>query len=288
VLFEDVVPVSTDPEVALFVAHSACPADRTLLVIHGGPDWDHTYLREPLVELAGTHRLVMPDLRGCGRSSRGLPDDQYTPDAVVGDLLALLDALGVERADVLGFSYGGLIAQRLTLAAPDRIRSLVVASSSVLPVPADAFDGWSERDERRAASADVWSDAELSGPALSRAAAIASAPADVWQEQALPGYLRRLEAVRFSAEWLRPWRAGTLPSPRQANAAERLAALDIPMLLLHGRQDMTFPAALVDQTLGLIPAARAVVLDQAGHMAHVDQPREWLAAVREFMSRKTS
>jgi pimeloyl-ACP methyl ester carboxylesterase len=102
----------------------------------------------------------------------------------------------------------------------------------------------------------------------------------------LPGYLRRLDDVRFSAEWLRPWRAGTLPSPRHPNAAQRLAALDIPMLLLHGKQDMTFPVALVDRTVDLIPAARAVVLDHAGHMAHLDQPREWPAAVREFVSRE--
>ncbi len=279
---EDVVPVATDPEVALFVSRSEGPSDRTLLVIHGGPDWDHSYLRKPLVDLADRYRLILPDLRGCGRSTRGLADDRYTPDAVVADLVALLDALGVARADVLGFSYGGLIAQRLTVAAPERVRRLAVASSSVLPVPADAFDGWREREERRAAEADVWSDPSLSGPALTRAAAVAGAPANVWRPEALPEYLRRLDAVRFSAEWMRPWRAGTLPSPRCENAAQRLAALDIPLLLLHGRQDMIFPAALAEQVAAIIPSARAVILHDAGHMAHVDQPREWLAAVEEF------
>jgi pimeloyl-ACP methyl ester carboxylesterase len=115
---EGVVPVSTDPLVELFVASTSGPADRTLLVIHGGPDWDHSYLRQPLGELACGHRVVLADLHGCGRSTQGLADDLYTPDAVVADLTALLDALGVERADVLGLSYGGLLAQRLTLAAP--------------------------------------------------------------------------------------------------------------------------------------------------------------------------
>ncbi|MFC7104958.1 alpha/beta fold hydrolase [Nonomuraea rubra] len=104
-------------------------------MIHGGPDWDHSYLLDPLIRLADRHDLIFPDLRGCGRSTRGLPDDQYTPAAATGDLVALLDALGVATTDVLGFSYGGLIAQRLALAAPDRVRRLVIASSSVLPVP---------------------------------------------------------------------------------------------------------------------------------------------------------
>jgi pimeloyl-ACP methyl ester carboxylesterase len=277
------VVVSTEPAVSLFVAVSTAPADRTLLVIHGGPDWDHTYLREPLAGLAGS-RLVLPDLRGCGRSTRGLADNQYTPDAVVGDLTALLDALDVERADVLGFSYGGLLAQRLTLTAPHRVRRLIVASSSVLPVPPGAFDGWAERARRVAAEAAVWADPTLSGPELTRAAALASAPANVWRPEALPGYLRRLDDIRFAAEWLRPWRAGALPPARPENAVPRLAALGIPMLLLQGRQDMTFPAALADQAAAQLPTARAVVLDAAGHMAHVDRPREWLAAVAEFLA----
>jgi pimeloyl-ACP methyl ester carboxylesterase len=106
---------------------------------------------------------------------------------VAGDLLALLDHLGLARAAVLGFSYGGLIAQRLLAAAPERVTRLIVASSSVLPVPADAFADWPERAERVAAEAAVWADRTLSGPALTRAAAVARAPADVWRPEARPG-----------------------------------------------------------------------------------------------------
>jgi pimeloyl-ACP methyl ester carboxylesterase len=46
---------------------------------------------------------------------------------------------------------------------------------------------------------------------------------------------------------------------------------------------MTFPAMLADQTAALIPSAHAEVLDDAGHMAHIDRPREWLSVVREFL-----
>jgi pimeloyl-ACP methyl ester carboxylesterase len=281
---ETSVRVSVDPPVDLFVAHTDGPADRTLLVIHGGPDWDHSYLREPLARLAGRHRLLLPDVRGCGRSTTGLADDQYTPDAVVGDLINLLDALGVATADVLGFSYGGLLAQRLTLAAPQRVRRLIIASSSVLPLPDNAFQNWQERDRRQAAENDVWSNTEPAGPELTRQAAVAGAPANVWRESALPDYLARLQRIRFSAEWLRPLRAGTLPSARCDDAATRLAALDIPILLFHGRQDMTFPVALVGPTAAVVPTARAVVLDNAGHMAHIDQPERWITAVGEFLA----
>ena len=62
-----------------------------------------------------------------------------------------------------------------------------------------------------AASAQAWSDPSLSGADLVRAAAVAQARADVWQADKLPCYLSRLADVRFTGEWLRPWRAGILP-----------------------------------------------------------------------------
>jgi pimeloyl-ACP methyl ester carboxylesterase len=275
--------VEVSSEVALFTASTEGPAEKTLLVIHGGPDWDHSYLRAPLWQLAGSHRVVLPDLRGCGRSTSGLPDERYTPDAVVGDLLALMDELGTRQVAVLGFSYGGLIAQRLAVTASERIGRLVIASSSVLPVDVRAFGEWPEREERLAAEASTWADPSLSGPGLTRAVAIAGAPANVWRAAALPGYLDRLAAVRFSAEWMRPWRAGTLASPRLADPIGQLGATGIPVLLLHGRQDMMFPASTAERAAALLPCAQAVVLDHTGHMAHVDQPQAWLAAIADFL-----
>jgi pimeloyl-ACP methyl ester carboxylesterase len=286
-LDEGLVRVSADPQVALFVAQTAGPADRVLLVIHGGPDWDHSYLREPLAGLAGSCRVVFADLRGCGRSTRGLGTAQYTPDAVVADLLALLSALDVAQADVLGFSYGGELGQRLTLAAPDRVRSLIIASSSVQLVPADAYDDWPEVAGARVASSALWmaGDQEPT-PQLVRAAAVARIALDVWRPQARAGYRRRLEDVRFSADWARVFAAGLLSPARPGNSLERLAALGIPVLLLHGRQDMTYPAALAEQAAARLPRARVAILDEAGHMAHVDDPEAWLAAVARFLSRQ--
>jgi pimeloyl-ACP methyl ester carboxylesterase len=280
-LIEERVPVSA--EVELFVARSPGPADNPLLVIHGGPCWDHTYLREPLVQLAARHQLIFPDLRGCGRSTGGLRPDQYTPDLVIDDLIGLLDHLQIDRPDILGFSYGGLIAQRLALRT-GRVRRLIIASSSVPPVPSDAFAGWHERDQRLAAAAEALP-ADVTGAARNRAEAIAGARAGVWREEVLDDYLQRIDQVHFTNDWDEPYLAGILPSPRYPDAVERFAALDLPMLLLHGRQDMTFPANLTTQAEALIPTAKAVILDEAGHMAHIDQPTLWLQAVERFLAR---
>jgi len=283
-LTETVVTVSAEPHVELFVAQSRGPRERVLLVIHGGPDWDHTYLRQPLAQLGHRYRLVMPDLRGCGRSTTRLASDQYTPDAVVTDLAALLDKLAVDVADVLGFSYGGLLAQRLVLAIPHRVGRLIIASSSIYPVPADAFAGWAERDARLAAVTAVWSDPHLSGAELVRAAALTQAPADLWRTDKLDGYLHRLTQVRFTGEWVKPWQAGILPPALPAASAHALARLGIPLLLLHGAQDMTFPASLAVRAAAELPNAQAVILADAGHMAHIDQRSQWLDTIDGFLA----
>lgn len=283
-LIEAYVSVRQDPRVDLFTARSTARTGTALLVIHGGPDWDHTYLREPLVDLAESRQLVFADLRGCGRSTMGLPDDAYNPDAATADLLALLDALGVERADVLGFSYGGLLAQRFTLTAPQRVRRLIIASSSIPPVPDDAYDHWPEVAQLQAEGNAAWTDlAANPSPEATRAHAFAAIPGGVWKPESREILHRRLETVRFSAEWARALLAGPVPSGRPDNSLTRLAALEIPILLLHGQQDMTFPAVLAERTAAEMPNARAVVLDQAGHMTHIDQPEAWLQAIRDFL-----
>lgn len=269
--------------VSLFVASTGVDVAPTLLVIHGGPDWDHSYLREPLAQLADRHRIILPDVRGCGRSSRGLADTGYTPDAVVADLIALADQLGLHRFSLLGFSWGGFIAQRVAVSVPDRIDRLILASSSVLPADTNGFRQWSEREERMAAEAAVWADSSLTGPQLTRAAAVAGTPANVWRAEARPDYIERLAAVRFPAEWMRPWRAGILPSARLTDPIGRLSATEIPILLLHGCYDMTFPASSLNQAAANLPDCRSVVLDEAAHMTHIDQPRAWLNAITDFL-----
>jgi pimeloyl-ACP methyl ester carboxylesterase len=287
VLVERMVKVCADPLVELFVAETAGEANRTLVVVHGGPDWDHTYLLDPLVHLGNDRRVVFVDLRGCGRSTRGLDYETYTPQRATEDLVAVIDGLGPDPVDVLGFSYGGLLAQRLLVSAPTVIRRAVIASSSVLPVEPDAFVGWTERDERLASmpsEASGASDQDATWDAArTRRDAVSSAAANVWRRAALPGYLARLEQVQFSAEWSHSWLDGTLPPARPDDVVARLAELGTPILLLHGRQDMTFPVSLVEPTTVLIPSASGVVIEDAGHMAHVDQPERWLAAIRTFL-----
>jgi pimeloyl-ACP methyl ester carboxylesterase len=79
--------------------------------------------------LAQSFRLVMPELRGSGRSDK--PDERYTVAGFAEDLIGVLDALGVDRAHVLGVSMGGFVAQYLAATWPERVDRLVLAATAV-------------------------------------------------------------------------------------------------------------------------------------------------------------
>jgi pimeloyl-ACP methyl ester carboxylesterase len=68
------------------------------------------------------------------------------------------------------------------------------------------------------------------------------------------------------------------------SAIAELGATRIPMLLLHGGSDQRFPASHALEADDRLPNARAVVIDHAAHMAHIDQPRAWLDAIETFLS----
>ena len=104
-----------------FTEHGAGPP---LLLVHGLMISGEMF--EPVLDhFAARHRVIVPDLRGHGRS-RGLPPP-YTVERLAGDLADLLDHLGVDTVDVLGYSNGGAVAQQFVLDHPGRCHRLVLA-----------------------------------------------------------------------------------------------------------------------------------------------------------------
>jgi pimeloyl-ACP methyl ester carboxylesterase len=105
-----------------------------LLLLHGFPQhwWEW---RKVIPDLAEHHRLVVPDLRGAGWTDA--PRDGYTRDQLVGDVVALLDALGLERVDLLTHDYGSLVGYQLCLRHPDLVGRHLALS---IPPPYFGFD----------------------------------------------------------------------------------------------------------------------------------------------------
>ncbi|MCL6581250.1 MAG: alpha/beta hydrolase [Firmicutes bacterium] len=221
--------------------------------------------------LSRDFRVIVFDNRDAGRT-RG-PARLYSIRDMAEDTVGLMDALGLEKACVLGLSMGGMIAQELALGHPERVERLVLGCTTpglkrgVPPAPGVM---------RLLA-------VESRGPGLRQAFALARATlATSWlltHLYALPrlwrmalfhptspeGYLRQLQAI---AEF---------------DASDRLPALRVPTLVLHGTLDVLLPPENGRLLAELIPGARLVLFKGAAHGLNLERPWQFVRAVREFL-----
>lgn len=226
--------------------------------------------------VAPVRDVIAVDLIGHGRSSAPADPARYSIEACLVDLLALLDALGIERADVLGYSMGGRVALQLAAAAPARVRSLILESAS--PGIADE----AERAARAASDDALAARVEAEGLAwfvdhwasIPLFASQASLPAGV--RAALRERRLRGSATGY-ANSLRGMGAG-----RQSSLWERLPELGRPALLVSGELDVKY-VAINTRMAELLPAARHALIRGAGHAVHLEQPAAFAQLVIGFL-----
>lgn len=280
--------------VDLFVRRFGDPDLPLLVVVHGGPTWDHSYLLPTVAELIDVAHLVVFDLRGCGRSHRtpplgDLPDSQLQPDLLADDVAALIRSFG-SPADVLGFSFGGRIAMRVVQQHPQVVRRLVLASTTAYADYGDELSGSADYQLRNALCVKVsFDDPVLARPdaadgALSRAMAFGSAPLQIWRLDRLDAWRRVLERVHFTSDYNRPYATGALRPAAPDDPVSVLRDWARPLLILHGAREMSFPIGVARRLHAELPASILVEVPEAAHMAHFDNPERWLTAVREFLT----
>jgi pimeloyl-ACP methyl ester carboxylesterase len=280
--------------VELFVRSLGDRALPMLVVIHGGPTWDHSYLLPAVAELSDVAHVVLFDLRGCGRSGRTppighLPVEALQPDFIADDVAALIRQLGADHADVLGFSYGGGVAMRVVDQHQDVVRRVILGSTTAYQDFAAELEASADYHERGALCTEIdFTDPALTGPdapdgALSRAMAFGSAPRDVWHLDRLDEWREVLGNVRFSSDWNAPYAAGLLRRAAPDDPVKALTTWGGPVLLLQGRHDLTFPVGVTRRLHAEVPGSVLVEVPDAGHMAHFDNPSVWISAIRRFL-----
>jgi pimeloyl-ACP methyl ester carboxylesterase len=246
------------------------PGDPPILLIMGiGASmlwWDGAFCRRLA---AGGRFVVRYDHRDTGRSTTFPPGNPgYTGAALVTDAVAVLDGYGIAAAHVVGFSAGGGIAQHLAFAHPERVRSLVLVSTSPavsggrpLPPPTAAY-------RRFVATAEVdWSDRE----------SVVRYHVDYWRamggdrpfdESAFQDIVRRDIA-----------RARDIAATQNHDLVAddegpdgKLSSISAPTLVIHGTADPVFPFPHGQELAGNIPTARLLPLEGAGHGI---EPVDW-------------
>lgn len=246
-----------------------------LLLLHGftGSSAEWAAL---LPALAPLRTVIAVDLIGHGRSSAPADPARYTMEHCVADVLALLDALGLARADVLGYSMGGRVALHVAAAAPERVGSLILESSS--PGLADAAeraaratsdDALADRIEREGLDwfVDHWAAIPL----------FASQQALPLAERAALRARRRQGSAQGYANSLRGMGTG-----RQGSLWARLPTLGVPALLVSGALDQKY-VAIHDQMAERLAETRHLSVSGAGHTVHLEQREAFAQLVVGFL-----
>jgi pimeloyl-ACP methyl ester carboxylesterase len=214
------------------------------LVLLAGQANNHHWWDGVRDDFQETHRTITLDWRGTGQSDK--LDQPYSTEGFAEDVIAVLDHLGVDRADVYGTSMGGRVAQWLAARHPDRVRKLVLGCTSP------------------------------GGPhGIERAASIRTALADPESFQDV------LLDLMYTPDWL-----ATHPGPHQTlgdpdmpayakrrhlvasnrhNAWEALPLITAPTLVVHGTDDVFNPAANAPLIADRIPGAKLHLIDRARH-----------------------
>jgi pimeloyl-ACP methyl ester carboxylesterase len=248
---------------------------RPLLLIHGWPQ--HWYQwRGVMQRLAGGRRLIAPDLRGFGWTDA--PDGPINPDVFVEDLVALLDALGLERVDVAGHDWGGFTSFLLSARHPERVRKVLALSAPhpwVKVTPRLAMEGWRG-----------WYAVPLSAGVIRREPSLAGRPirGEGVPQEDVDVYVRRLREPARAAATARLYRSylSTLAATVRGGAPEPRSSA--PTLLMIGENDPAVTPRIAagldrggeDMRFELIPGAGHFVCDtHAGVIA--DRARTHLA-----------
>jgi len=226
---------------------------------------------DPLIgELSRAHDVIRFDHRGHGASP--LPSGPSEIADLGGDVLALLDRLGLERVDYAGVSLGGMVGMWLAAHAPERIASLVVICSSALLGPPEM---WASRAGavRDAGSVDAVADAVIERW-FSPSYAAAHPDVLAWMRRMLhdcppEGYASLCEAI------------GGM------DLRGALASIVAPTLVIAAAQDPATPPAHGEAIAASVAGARLIVLGRGAHMAAIEHPGEVAAMIVSHVEART-
>ena len=242
-----------------------------LILLHGGSldrrMWDDQYYA-----LAQSHRVIRYDARGHGRSG---PVTSHFDGSE--DLRALMEALRVGRATLVGSSLGGATAIDFALAHPERVDRLVLVGSGLSGYrwPSESLDlSWRVAERAAAARGDTvgiarsWLQSEYFAAA-----------------RELPALAARLDTLL--AENVELWktrlRLGNQDTVFSGPALGRLGRIRAPALIVVGSRDVADIYRIADTLQAYLPQARTVVVDGAGHVPNMERPSLFLEVLRNFL-----
>jgi pimeloyl-ACP methyl ester carboxylesterase len=252
-----------------------------LLLLHGIAGSSRAW-REVMPALAGDFRLIAPDLLGHGESAKPVGD--YSLGAYASGMRDLLGELGIERATLVGQSFGGGVAMQLAYQHPELCERLVLVDSGGL--------GREVNPILRAATLPL---AEYVMPVLfpsfvkERGDAVSrflrdrgirsGRAAEVWLAY------RSLTETENRKAFVRTVRSVIDPGGQTVSAMDRLyLAAEVPTLIIWGADDSIIPVSHAHAAHEAIPGSRLELFEGVGHFPHVEAPERFVEVLRDFLA----
>ena len=232
-----------------------------IVLIHANP-FDRRLWRFQVEDFSDRYRMVAMDLRGYGASDK--PEDPFTFDDMVADVLAVCDTAGVESAVFMGASVGSSLALRVALDDPERVSRLVlvggnagVAASGLARIAGYESDGIAYRAEHIH---------QLVAPGFG----------DTRRGRVLIDNFLRDDGDLIPATIANGFRA-----MEDRDMTDRLPSLTVPTMVVNGEHDLSLTSGR--RTAGLVPDARHYVLPGAGHVCNYEDPDAFNDVLRDFL-----
>jgi proline-specific peptidase len=249
----------------------------TILMLHGGPGFDHSVFKPDLSGLADIAQIVYLDHRGNGRSDRSRPE-YWNLDRWGDDVRAFCDVLQIERPIILGESFGGMVAMAYASRHPDHPGKLILASTAAQIRPDRSLEVFA-----RLGGAQARDTAQRFFDNPSQSVMVE------YIQKCLPLYNRR----QRSPEWMaRSVQNVELTSfffqgeIRTFNLLPQLARIRCPTLITVGDMDPITPMQNSEDMAAALPAnlVRLELFKNAGHGVQRDDPEKFDRVVREFIA----
>ena len=249
---------------------SDAPAGSPAVVLSNslGSTWSMWDAQVP--ELTKRYKVVRYDVRGHGGSP--VPQGPYTIDDLAGDVVALMDRLGLEKAHFVGLSLGGMTGMRLAQANPERVEKLVVLCTAAVLGPAES---WHDRAKTVRAEGT---------------AAVADAVVRRWYtDDFFKRFPERATAARDTI--------AATPAEGYAGCCEAIAAMDLtaelpritaPTLAIAGAEDPATPTPHLRRIAESVAQGTLLEVPRAAHLANDEQPEIVNQAITEFLGSPTS
>jgi pimeloyl-ACP methyl ester carboxylesterase len=248
----------------------------TIVMVHGGPNWDHLTLRPDFEALADVAQLVFYDHRGLGRSDEATPAS-WTLKQWAQDLRGLIDALGLGKPIVFGQSFGGMVAQQLAIDHPDHYSALILSATGArfnLPEVVETYGRIGGPEMAADAQAYYTSPTKEQGERFRRDCMIYYTVSR-----------KKIGAISPDKPVVRDHFFSTAGDAHSFDFRPDLHKVTAPTLIMAGDQDpVTSHHGAIEMAASFAPGvARLEILENCGHGPARDRPDVALDMIRDFV-----